>query len=319
MNASRFVDALAAPLDVARRGALSAVTRSRGLTLAVGRRDTRVPLLAAAQIALLLALTAARPVWLFVVGPVLLGVPHLASDVRYLVLRQRVARPVVVLGCVATAVILGLHVLPLAHVRLPGATGLEVATGGAWIALALAAGARERRSARPLLAVPLLVAVALYASAHGGLARTVLAQLHNVVGIGAWLFLFRRNRRAALLPLAALAAATLLLATGATLPWAMRTGGLEGLGVDLWRVGATLAPGTRPETGAALALVFVFLQAVHYAVWLVWIPQDELPGEGTLTFRMSGRGLVRDFGVVGLGLVAACGVALAGAAAFDAR
>ena len=319
MNASRLVDAVTGPLDAARRGALSAVTRSRGLALAVGRRDTRVPLLATAQIALLLAMTVTRPLWLFVVGPILLGVPHLASDVRYLVLRQRVARPVIVLGCVATLVMLGLRGLPLAHVFVPGAARIEVATGAAWVVLALGAGSRERGSLVPMLAVPLLLAVGLYAAAHAGLARIVLAQAHNVVGVGVWLLLFRRNRRAAILPLLALAAGTLLLATGATLPWAMRAGGLEGLGVNLWRVGAYLAPGTAPATGAALALVFVFLQAVHYAVWLVWIPQDELPGQGTLTFRMSGRGLVRDFGVVGLAIVAAGCVALASAATFDAR
>lgn len=319
MNASRLVDAVTAPLDAARRGAFSAVTRSRGLALAVGRRDTRVPLLATAQIALLLAMTVTRPLWLFVVGPILLGVPHLASDVRYLVLRQRVARPIIVLGCVATLGMLALRGLPLAHVFVPGAARIEVVTGAAWVVLALGAGARERGSLVPMLAVPLLLAVGFYAAAHAGLARIVLAQAHNVVGVGVWLLLFRRNRRAAILPLLALAAGTLLLATGATLPWEMRAGGLEGLGVNLWRVGAYLAPGTAPATGAALALVFVFLQAVHYAVWLVWIPQDELPGQGTLTFRMSGRGLVRDFGVVGLAIVVAGCVALASAATIDAR
>jgi hypothetical protein len=319
VNATRVVEALAAPLDVARRGALSAVTRSRGLTLVVGRRDTRVPLLATAQIALLLAVTVTRPLWLFVLGPVLLGVPHLASDVRYLVLRQRVARPVIILACAATLLLLALRGLPLVHVVVPGGARQEILAGAAWVVLAVGAGARERRSALPMLAVPLLAAIGLYGAAHAGLARLVLAQAHNVVGVGAWLLLFRRNRRAAILPLLALTVGALLLVTGATLPWAMRAGGLEGLGVNLWRVGAFMAPGTTPATGAALALVFVFLQAVHYAVWLVWIPQDVLPGQGTFTFRMSGRGLLRDFGVAGLGVVGTGCVALAGAATFDAR
>jgi hypothetical protein len=319
VNPSRLVDAVTAPLDVARRGALSAVTRSPGLTLVVGRRDTRIPLLATAQVALLLAVTVTRPLWLFVVGPIVLGVPHLASDVRYLVLRQRVARPVIALALVATLALVTLHALPLAGVLVPDASRLDVVTGGAWVLLALLAGARERRSLAPLVALPLVLGVGLYAAAHAGLARLVLAQAHNVVGIGAWLLLFRRNRRAAILPLAAIAAGTLLLATGTALPWANRAGGLEGLGVSLWRVGAYLAPGTTALGGASLALVFVFLQAVHYAVWLVWIPQDELPGQGTLTFRMTGRGLVRDFGAAGVALIAAGCVVLAGAAAFDAR
>ena len=319
MNPSRLVDAVTAPLDVARRGALSALTRSRGLTLVVGRRDTRIPLLATAQVAVLLAVTVTRPLWLFVVGPLVLGVPHLASDVRYLVLRQRVARPVIALACVATLALVTLHALALAGIFVPDASRLDVVTGGAWVLLALLAGARERRSLAPLLALPLLLGVGVFAAAHAGVARLVLAQAHNVVGIGAWLLLFRRKKHAAILPLAAIAIGTLLLATGTALPWASRAGGLEGLGVSLWRVGSYLAPGTTATTGASLALVFVFLQAVHYAVWLVWIPQDELAGQGTLTFRMTGRGLVRDFGVAGLSLVSAGCAVLAGAAAFDAR
>jgi hypothetical protein len=99
----------------------------------------------------------------------------------------------------------------------------------------------------------------------------------------------------------------------------MRADGLEGLGVDLWRVGSFLAPGGSATTGAAAVLVFVFLQAVHYAAWLVWIPQEELPGQGTFTFRMTGRALLRDLGVAGLALAAATAVAIAGAAAIDAR
>ena len=56
---------------------------------------------------------------------------------------------------------------------------------------------------------------------------------------------------------------------------------------------------------------FVFLQSVHYATWLVWVPQEELPGQGTFTFRMSGRALVRDLGPVLLVGFAALWVGLA--------
>jgi hypothetical protein len=319
VNAARLVDAVAAPLDVARRGLLSTVTRSRGLTLVVARRDTRVPVLATVQITLLLAVTATRPLWLFLFGPLVLGVPHLASDVRYLLVRRSVARSVVILAAVASALIVALRALPLAHVLVPHAARLEVLTGAIWIAAAVVAGARERRSAWPLLAMPALSALGVYVAAHPGVTRIVLAQGHNLVGVALWLLLFRRNRWAAVAPLIALAAGTGLLLSRATLDWTMRVGGLEGLGVDLWRVGATMAPGAPPVIGVSTALVFVFLQAVHYAAWLVWIPQDALAGPGMLTFRMSGRSLVRDLGVLGLGGVVAGAVVLAGAAAFDAR
>lgn len=315
----RVVESLAGPLDAARRGVLSAVTRSRGVTRLVGRRDARVALLATAQVALLLAVTVAKPVWLFVLGPVVLGVPHLAADVRYLVLRRGVARVVVALACAASAVVLVLRALEVAHVRVPEAGRVELLVAAAWIGGALVAGARERGRRWPLLALAPLAVLALHASSHAWLTRVVLAQAHNVVGVGAWLLLFRRHRRSALVPLAAIATGVALLLSGCTLTWTMGADGLEGLGVSLWRVGSFLAPGGSPTTGAAAVLVFVFLQAVHYAAWLAWIPQEELPGQGTFTFRMTGRALLRDLGITGLALAVAAAAVLAGAAAVDAR
>jgi len=310
------IDAVAAPLDGARRGVLHVVTRSRALARVFGRRDARLPLLATAQVVTLLAITVTRPVWLFVAGPLLLGVPHLLSDVRYLVARRRVARVVVLVALAASALMIALRVVELARVRLP-VSRIEVLAGAAWVAIAIAAGARERRSGWPLLVLPLVVAAGALAVAHAGLARLAMAQGHNLVAIMVWLLLFRRNRRAAALPVAAVAAGVLLLATGATLPWTLRAGALDGLGVDLQRVGAFLTPGAPARVAAAAALLFVFLQAVHYAAWLTWIPQDELPGQGTFTFRMTGRALVRDLGLPLLVLAAVASVALAGMAAVN--
>jgi hypothetical protein len=314
------LDAVAAPLDGARRGVLQLLTRHRPLARIVGNRDLRIPLFATAQVAVLLALAVACPVWLFVAGPLLLGVPHLVSDVRYLGARRRVAREVVVVGLVAAAGVLALRGLELAHVRLPVAR-LEVVAGATWVLVAVAVGARERRNAWPLLALPGIAAVGIVAEGHASVARLVLAQGHNVVAIVVWLLLFRRNRRAAALPIVAVAVGSVAILSGATLPWTLRAGGLEGLGVDLQRVGAFLTPGAPARLAAAAAILFVFLQAVHYAAWLTWIPQDELPGQGTFTFRMTARALVKDLGlpllltaaVVSLALIAAAAVSLAAA------
>jgi len=319
MNAARVLDALAAPLDSARRGALSAVMRRRALASVVRRRDVRMPWLATAQVLALLAVTLVRPVWLFVLGPVVLGVPHLASDVRYLVLRGGVAREVVAVACVAGAGVAALRVLELAHHAVGESARLEIALGGAWIAAAVLLGAVERRRAWPLLGLPVVALAAAAAWRQPMVARAVLAQGHNVVGVAAWLWLFRGNRRVALAPVAAIAAGVVVLASGAAIAWTARAHGLQGFGFDLARVGSSLLPGGSTEGVTTAALVFVFLQAVHYAAWLVWIPQDALPGEGTFTFRMTGRALVRDFGAAGLGLALAASVALAGAALLDAR
>jgi hypothetical protein len=60
------------------------------------------------------------------------------------------------------------------------------------------------------------------------------------------------------------------------------------------------------------------LEALHvvHAVWTAWIPQEDLNGEGTLTFRMTVCGLLADFGVVGCAFVATLVIGLAGLALF---
>lgn len=55
--------------------------------------------------------------------------------------------------------------------------------------------------------------------------------------------------------------------------------------------------------GVSLTLSFAFLQSVHYAVWLIAIPQDDARGEGTPGFTMKYRALLRDLGAAGLMLV----------------
>ncbi|MEO7112372.1 MAG: hypothetical protein ABI183_18145 [Polyangiaceae bacterium] len=314
----RYVDAVAAPLDGVRRAALGAITKSQSLTRVVARRDARVPFIAAAQIMLLFAVTATRPLWLFVLGPIVLGIPHLASDVRYLVLRQRVAREVILVACAASALFVGIRVLDLFHAAPSRLSGLEVGIVIAWFMVAIASGARERKSRAPLFVLPLLLAFGCFAASHAGVVRIVFAHAHNLIGIAAWIVLFRKNKRAVILPALALTAATALLLSGATLPFTTH-GGLQSFGFDLSNVGRFLAPGASPQVATAVALSFVFLQSVHYATWLVWIPQDSLPGEGTFTFRMTARSLVSDFGILALAILAVLALALAVSAVHSAR
>lgn len=317
-RAAAALDAVAAPLDAVRRRALGVLARSRPVARVIGSRDVRIPVLATVQVAVLLAATVARPAWLFVLGPILLGVPHLASDVRYLVARRRVPRGLMTTACIASAALVALRLLEFAHLVTRGAGRIEMIVAAAWIAASVSAGARERRRVLPLLAVPVVIVGGAFAASHAALARLVVAQAHNLVGVAAWALFFRRGRRAtALAPVAALAAGSLLLASGALLPWTLRAGGLAGMGFDLERIGAYLAPGASPRAAIGASLVFVFLQAAHYGAWLVWIPQEHLPGQGTFTFRMSARSLLGDIGIAGLALTALLSIALAGAAVVD--
>ncbi len=307
----------ALPLDAARRSTLRLATRSAWLTRVLARRNSRVACLATLQVFLLFLLTLRAPVALFFVGPVLLGVVHLAADVRYLVLHRAPPRGLLVASLAIAIALTVVRVLASAHlVSARGADTADVVLGTAWIGLALVfAFAGDVR--RLLLVGPLFVGVATFLVHHARLVELTLIHLHNVVALVAWLVLFRRRPGWAVVPLAGVVALAAMLLSGASLPWTFDHGGATAFGVSLGGLAAWVAPGVNPRTGVALAVTFVFLQGVHYAAWTGWIPQDDLPGEGTPTFRMSARSLLADFGAVGLGLVVVAAVAVAGAAAWD--
>lgn len=115
-----------------------------------------------------------------------------------------------------------------------------------------------------------------------------------------WLALFRSRAWRAWLPFALVVAGTLVLIGGTTLPWTR----LEGPWAERLVSEALDAMPHLPQRFAlSIGLSYVFLQAVHYSIWLSWIPQKELRTAGTLTFRMSLRSARRDFGRLGLALI----------------
>jgi hypothetical protein len=151
---------------------------------------------------------------------------------------------------------------------------------------------------------------------HAAGARLVLAHAHNVIAIVVWLLLFRRSVRAAALPLVLAGLAVVVLLSGATLPLAHE----RAFGTSLAEAATWLAPGLPLRAGVAVVLSFAFLQSIHYAVWLGWIPQEDVRAEGTLSFKMSIHSLLRDFGPKGVAVVVAlAALVLAGAFVSMAR
>ncbi len=88
-----YIEAAAAPLDGLRRRAFRWVATMPALRTVVYRRDTRIAVQACAGIALASALAVVAPIAVMAVSPALFGVPHVVSDLRYLVARRRLARP----------------------------------------------------------------------------------------------------------------------------------------------------------------------------------------------------------------------------------
>jgi hypothetical protein len=258
------------------------------LTNAEALEVTAVHSVAGVLFAMLLTLI--MPGVLFVLGPIVLGVPHLASDLRHLVLRRSRTRAWLMLGAVGSLAIVSLRAIELVSSASRASTELTV--GALWIVLAAALGAaRSSRWSRAALTACLVGAAWHFARRDPHLARTLLAFGHNPVALVVWVVLFRRARIYAA-PAILLTAA---IAWGFTSCWWMH---LRGPWVaDLVEEAMLRAPlSLGPRVAVGLGLSFVFLQSVHYAVWLAWIPQEDRRGEGTPTFAMSAQAVARDLG-----------------------
>src|SRR5258708_2902414 len=79
-------------LERARRGTLAAALAYRPLAFVLRRRARRVEARVAASILASLALAIVAPAWMLALGPLVFGVPHVASEVRYLVVRRGLGR-----------------------------------------------------------------------------------------------------------------------------------------------------------------------------------------------------------------------------------
>jgi hypothetical protein len=312
------VASILAPLDRARATALSLALRWPWLAGVVRDRQKRIGVRAATVILSAFTLSIVSPALALAVGPAVFGVPHVASALRYLLLRQQIGRmwgAVMVGGCGVIAVLrMGEQWLgkPASFARA------EIAIALLWVLGASIAGAWQGKKWRRLLmTLPLLAAGGAFAVAHAPAARIAFVHVHNLGAVVLWVVLFRRRAGQPLVPILLLAGALALLLSGLTMPWTERLGGMRAAGVDLAVVGAWLAPGAGIALAVPLVLAHAFTDSVHYAFWLSVVPEETLRGQGTPTFRMTLRALVRDFRPIGLGIVALLAVSVLGASLFD--
>jgi|SRR6478736_3379183 len=309
MSLLSAAERLSEPLDWCRRGWFGLLVQSDFARATLADRDRRI-----ATIACLSVFAAALgaiyfPVLVFTFGPILLGVAHVAADVRYLVLRRRLARwwlNTVWLGCGALVALrvaeeLGL----LRHVER-----IEFGAAAAFTAVALLAGLQARGSiARALVAGALLAVATTCALNQPKLARYVFLHAHNLIAILAWATLFRANKRWLLAPTVSIAVAFIVLASGALYSQTLASPFAASFGLHVFVVADWLAPFADARLALGVTTSYLFLQSIHYSVWLSWIPQQQQPTRGTPTFRMSVRSLFADLGAPGVAAV--CVAALA--------
>lgn len=285
------LDAVAAPLDALRRRLMRWGLAAPGLGWTLRSRDRRLGAHAALGVTAALLLTALFPAFLFVLGPLLLGVAHLLGDLRYLILRRPVPR-----GVVALALLFSVGLLALRGAEFRGWVRPD-ASRECWLlelwvgASVVAAGVLARSAGRAALALGVVLTLGALAQRDPSLAQLVFAHAHNLIGVALWLWLFRRQVAPVVPALLLLLAGSILTLSGITWSLAGAVGGLSFGGQELVEVVSWVAPGVPLRWLAGGVLSYIFLQAVHYSVWLSWIPQEDTRGEGTTSFRMSLRSL----------------------------
>ncbi|MCA9628044.1 MAG: hypothetical protein KC766_10270 [Myxococcales bacterium] len=295
------------------------------------RRERRLALLASGGIMLALVLSVLAPAWLLLVGPLALGVPHLASDVRHLVLRRALPRGFLSVVIAACSSLLALRGLESLH-ALGGVAGrLEVGVASLWLGVAWWAGgdARAARGARPNASKgAALAALIVFLTASGQLwpyeSRLVLAHAHNPIALLLWVQLFAagacgdRSRRWVLLPALLCTLSVLGLLWLPTQEFTLRHGVLELWGFDVVEASRWLAPFGPSRWSLGLTLCYAALQSMHYTLWLYCIPQSDTRAQGSPTFRMTCKGWLSDFGAFGLALLVLGSLALLLGATVDA-
>ncbi len=316
-GAARAVEALR-PLDELRGlGLRVLVARPFGRVLA-RRRSVRVPLLMAAHALAAFALALLAPALLIAVAPLVLGVPHLASDVRHLLLRRASPRWWLGASAAFAALLIAIRALAEASPALAPSLAAEQGVAAAWVLLGAiggaVAGASGGRGRARAWSIPLAaLAVAAFAVGAPRAFRMALLHGHNLLAVVIWLALFRPRGRLVWLPVVIVLGGAGLLASGALLAVTIKHGALSFGGLHLFAAADWLAPGLPDDAALALAMTFAFLQSVHYAIWLGGIPAGDRPGDGGRSLRAVARELLHDFSPAGVAIVAALALLVAGA------
>jgi hypothetical protein len=291
---------LLSPLDELRRRALLALG-PLGPPL-IRDRDLRVA--AAAVFAVLFALltTAVAPLWAMALGPVLLGVPHLVSDVRYLVVKPAVHRRRLLAICAG---------IPLAC----AAANLGMQAG--LVACAAVLVLADTTPVRRISGLAVVAALAWAAVLAGDTADLIFAHAHNFIAV-AFFWMWRpRGRKLHAVPLALFVLASAAIAWGALdAAWDLADRWApEGLGTGE-RL-ASFAPDLDGPLAPRLVLLFAFAQSVHYGVWLRLVPEEARDRATPRSFSATFRALRSDFTALGLAACALLALGIACWAVFD--
>lgn len=258
-------------------------------------REMRVGLGGAIALLAALALTLTYPLVLLAVSPLILGVPHVGSDLRYLLFRPGLHRRwmfwVPLAGCL---VALSITIDPRFGFAPLVLVGLVARRAGFW------------RRMVPISAGIFLLGIG---SIFPHELALLFAHAHNFVALALFFLWRERETKWHWLPIAVFATGCAVILGGVGERLLAATSGLEVAAdtTDLYWQLAVYAPGAGLTWGTRLVLLFAFAQAMHYGVWLRLLPEEDRQRATPRSFAASFRALRSDWGRIGtyaIGLVA---------------
>ncbi len=293
---SPFLNQLARILDRPRRDLLfllgpfiQPILRSRSL---------RVQLSAVIFLCIAFGVSIGLPCWQLALGPILLGIPHIIGDFRYLIVQEKLhIKPVFWL-----LVILPLLGFLYFQQSVYGAAAIVGAT--------LLHKTNQKTFLVSLGAMSLLLVAFLY---HRIFLYSLL-HLHNLIAILIWWF-WRKDRqpweRISLL-LCGLFSLLILSGTNVVFDSSPKQ-------LPLQYFTRTLAPFATGEWANRIVILYAFLQSFHYFIWIRLIPEDNRKQPSPQSFRKSLSTLQNDFGKKGVLFIGLSMVGLLVWAGFDMK
>lgn len=227
----------------------------------------RASFVAAGLVSLCVALTLVGPLWLLLLAPLVFGVPHVASDLRYLVF----APPKPLPAGLAPGLLLVLGAMTFARASAmvggPALPRVELALGALAVVMSMAFARQSMRTFALIGATLVLAAVAL---AYPRNAALLIGHAHNFVAVAIW-FAWTRGR-ARWWAVGLLTVALGLVTSGVLDDWWFQLASSDAAGLTLTGMVAALAPDLPGPWGLRAVIAFALMQAVHYALWLGAIP-----------------------------------------------
>ena len=256
-------------------------------------REARVAVIGVLSVLLAGLLTMLLPIWMLALGPIVLGVPHLFADVRYGVVRSGWhRRPDIWLAVFAPLLWASFGGgMPAGMAAVAGA--FLVLDGPRWKTVVGVAGAG-------------LIAWAAYSSPRT--AGLIAMHGHNLIAIGLWLAWRERQERHHYWVVFTIAAVATAIAFAPLPSFFGADPGAQHLTLESHL--GRMAPGFSTAVGVRIVLLFCFLQAVHYAVWLRLVREEDRDRPTPRTFAASFRALEQEFGLVPLFVTAGLAIAL---------